>query len=150
MTDGPRSAGSFPAGGSEADLRERSLGELFGKLSTETSTLIRQEMALARAELVEKGREAGKGAGLFGGAGVVGLLSAGALTACIILLLDLAMASWLAALIVAVVLAAVAAVLALQGRDRVQRATPPVPEQTVDTVKEDLEWAKTQARSAKR
>ena len=150
MTDGPRSAGSFPAGESEADLRERSLGELFGKLSTETSTLIRQEMALARAELVEKGREAGKGAGLFGGAGVVGLLSAGALTACIILLLDLAMASWLAALIVAVVLAAVAAVLALQGRDRVQRATPPVPEQTVDTVKEDLEWAKTQARSAKR
>ena len=60
----------------------RSLGELFGKLSTETSTLIRQEMALARAELIEKGKEAGKGAGLFGGAGVVGLLAAGALTAC--------------------------------------------------------------------
>ena len=149
MSEVPRAPG---AAGGEADneLRERSLGELFGKLSSETSTLIRQEMALARAELVEKGREAGKGAGLFGGAGVVGLLSAGALTACIILLLDLAMVSWLAALIVAVVLGAIAAVLALQGRDRVQRATPPVPEQTVDTVKEDVEWAKTQARSAKR
>ena len=149
MSDVPRAPGAV-GGDVDPDLRERSLGELFGKLSNETSTLIRQEMELARAELVEKGREAGKGAGLFGGAGVVGLLSAGALTACIILLLDLAMASWLAALIVAVVLGAVAAVLALQGRDRVQRATPPVPEQTVETVKEDVEWAKTQARSAKR
>jgi MFS family permease len=149
VSDVPRAPGAV-GGDVDPELRERSLGELFGKLSNETSTLIRQEMELARAELVEKGREAGKGAGLFGGAGVVGLLSAGALTACIILLLDLAMASWLAALIVAVVLGAVAAVLALQGRDRVQRATPPVPEQTVETVKEDVEWAKTQARSAKR
>ena len=132
------------------DLRDSSLGELFGKLSNETSTLIRQEMALARAELTEKGKEAGKGAGLFGGAGVVGLLAAGALTACLILLLDLAIASWLAALIVAVVLGAVAAVLALQGREKVREAAPPVPEQTVDTVKEDVEWAKTRAKSAQR
>jgi len=134
----------------DAALRERSIGELFGKLSTETSTLIRQEMALARAELTEKGKEAGKGAGLFGGAGAVGLLGAGAITAGIILLLDLAIAAWLAAIIVGLVYVAVAAVLGLKGRERIQAATPPVPEQTVDTVKEDVEWAKTRARSAQR
>jgi MFS family permease len=130
------------------DARERSLGELFKDLSSETSTLIRQEMALARAELTEKGKEAGKGAGLFGGAGVVGLLAAGALTAAIILLLDEVMASWLAALIVAAVYAAVAAVLALRGKEEIKGAAPPVPEQTVDSVKEDVAWAKTRARSA--
>jgi hypothetical protein len=134
----------------DAELRERSIAELFSKLSNETSTLIRQEMALARAELTEKGKEAGKGAGLFGGAGAVGLLGAGALTAGIILLLDLAIAAWLAAIIVGLIYVAVAAVLGLKGRDRIQAATPPVPEQTVDTVKEDVEWAKTRAQSAKR
>ena len=132
----------------DAELRERSIGELFSKLSTETSTLIRQEMALARAEMTEKGKEAGKGAGLFGGAGAVGLLGAGAITAGIILLLDLAIAAWLAAIIVGLIYVAVAAFLALRGRERIQAATPPMPEQTVDTVKEDVEWAKTRARSA--
>jgi Putative Actinobacterial Holin-X, holin superfamily III len=144
----PGPPGDVPGGGEE--LRERSLGELFGRLSAETSTLIRQELALARAELTEKGREAGKGAGLFGGAGVLGLLAAGALTAGLILLLDLVMVAWLAALIVGAVEAAIAAVLGLRGRDRVQRATPPVPEQTVETVKEDVEWAKNRTRSAPR
>ena len=134
----------------DAELRERSIGELFSKLSNETSTLIRQEMELARAEMTEKGKEAGKGAGLFGGAGAVGLLGAGALTAGVILLLDLAIAAWLAAIIVGLVYVAVAAFLGLKGRDRIQAATPPVPEQTVDTVKEDVEWAKTRARSAPR
>ena len=133
-----------------AELRERSIGELFGKLSAETSELIRQEMELARAELTAKGKEAGKGAGLFGGAGAVGLLAAGAITAGIILLLDLAIAAWLAAIIVGLIYVAVAAFLGLKGRDRIQAATPPVPEQTVDTVKEDVEWAKTRAQSAQR
>ena len=134
----------------DADLRERSIGELFSKLSNETSTLIRQEMALARAEMTEKGKEAGKGAGLFGGAGAVGLLGAGAITAGIILLLDLAIAAWLAAIIVGLIYAGVAAFLGLKGRDQIQSATPPVPEQTVETVKEDVEWAKTRAQSAQR
>jgi Putative Actinobacterial Holin-X, holin superfamily III len=132
------------------ELREQSLADLFERLSSDTSTLIRQELALARAELTEKGREAGKGAGFLGGAGLVGLLAAGALTACFVLLLDLAMEAWLAALIVAVVYGAIAAVLGLRGRDRVQAATPPVPEQTVETVKEDVEWAKTRTRSVQR
>ena len=128
--------------------RERSIGELFKDLSNETSTLIRQEMALARAELTEKGKEAGKGAGLFGGAGVVGLLAGGALTAAIILLLDKAMAAWLAALIVAVAYGAGAAVLAMRGREEIRHAARRVHEQTVDSVKEDVAWAKTRARSA--
>ena len=131
-------------------LREQSIGDLLKQLSQETSTLVRQEMALARAELTEKGKEAGKGAGLFGGAGAVGLLGAGALTAGIILLLDLAIAAWLAAIIVGLIYVAVAAFLGLKGRDKIQAATPPVPEQTVDTVKEDVEWAKTRAQSAQR
>ena len=150
MTEQPGGAESLNRQPDEGQLRERSLGELFGKLSAETSTLIRQEFALARAELKEKGREAGKGAGFLGGAGVVALLAAGALTAFIILLLDEVMEAWLAALIVAVVYAAIAAVLASRGRERVQAASPPVPEQTVDTVKEDVEWAKTRAKSAQR
>jgi MFS family permease len=139
-----------PEAGVDDNLREASIGELFSKLSDETSTLIRQEMALARAELTEKGKEAGKGAGFFGGAGVIGLLAAGAITAGIILLLDLAIAAWLAAIIVGLIYAAIAAFLGLQGRDRIQAATPPVPEETVETVKEDVEWAKTRARSAQR
>jgi uncharacterized membrane protein YraQ (UPF0718 family) len=131
-------------------MRERPIGELFTQLSEETSKLIRQELELARAELKEKGMEAGKGAGFLGGAGLVGLLAAGALTACLILLLDKAVAAWVAALIVAVVYGAIAGVLALRGKERVQAATPPAPEQTVETVKEDVEWAKTRARSATR
>jgi MFS family permease len=138
------------AGPPVADPREKSIGELFKDLSAETSALIRQEMALAKAELSEKGKEAGKGAGLFGGAGVVGLLAGGALTAAIIALLDKAMDTWLAALIVAVVYGAIAAVLAQRGKQELQQAAPPVPEQTVDSVKEDVAWAKTRARSAAR
>jgi uncharacterized membrane protein YqjE len=124
------------------DLHDQSIGELLKQLSQETSTLVKQEMALARAELTEQGRRAGTGAGMLGGAGVAGLLTLGALTAMVIALLDTAMATWLAALIVTVVWAAVAGVLALQGRNKIKEATPPAP-QTVDTVKEDVRWAKT-------
>jgi uncharacterized membrane protein YqjE len=125
-----------------AELREQSIGELLKQLSEETSTLVRQELALARAELEQQGKRAGMGAGMLGGAGVAGLLTLGALTATLIGVLDTAMAFWLAALIVTVVWAAVAGVLALQGRNKIQQATPPAP-QTVETVKEDVRWAKT-------
>jgi len=132
------------------DLRERPIGDLVKQLAEQTSTLVRQEMDLAKAELGQKGKQAGKGAGLLGGAAVIGLLGAGALTAFLIMLLDGALANWLAALIVAVVFLAIAGVLALQGKKKVQAATPPVPEQTVETVKEDVEWAKTRTGSAQR
>jgi uncharacterized membrane protein YqjE len=128
--------------GGSPDLREKSLGELVSQLSSETSTLIKQEMALARAELTEQGRRAGTGAGMLGGAGVAGLLTLGSLTAMLIALLDTGMKTWLAALIVTVLWAAVAGVLALQGRNKIKEATPPAP-QTVETVKEDVRWAKT-------
>jgi uncharacterized membrane protein YqjE len=130
------------------ELRERPLGELFKELSQDTTKLVRQELDLAKAELTEKGKSAGVGAGMFGGAGLMGVLALGALTACFVLALDTAMKSWLAALIVAAVYAAIAGVLALTGKSKVKQATPPVPEQTVETVKEDIQWAKTQRQSA--
>jgi len=132
------------------ELRQEPIGELLKRLSQETSQLVRQEFELAQAELAEKGKKAGLGAGMFGAAGVTGLLSLGALTACLILALNHAVADWLAALIVALVWGAVAGVLALRGRDKVQEAAPPVPEQTVETIKEDVQWAKTQTQSGSR
>jgi uncharacterized membrane protein YqjE len=132
------------------DLRDRSLGELLKQLSEQTTRLVHQELELAKAELQEKGKQAGAGAGMFGGAGAIGLAALGALTACFILALDIIMPAWLAALIVAVVYGIVAFVLVKQGQARMKRATPPLPEQTIETVKEDVEWAKTQMRSEKR
>ena len=131
------------------DLRDRSLGELLKQLSEQTTRLVHQELELAKAELQQKGKQAGQGAGMFGGAGAIGLAALGALTACFILALDIIMPAWLAALIVAVVYGIVAFVLVKQGQARMKRATPPVPEQTIETVKEDVEWAKTQMRSDK-
>jgi uncharacterized membrane protein YqjE len=132
------------------DPRERSLPELLKRLSVETTQLVHQELDLAKVELTQKGRQAGAGAGLFGTAAALGLAGLGALTACIILALNAALPAWLAALIVAAIYGVIAAVLALRGRDRAKQATPLAPEQTIETVKEDVEWAKTQTRSAKR
>ena len=129
------------------DLRERPVGELLRQLAQETTTLVRQELELAKAEVSQKGKKAGLGIGILGAAGVVALLALGALTAFFILALDGVMPAWLAALIVALVYGAIAGVLALVGRERVQEVGKPVPEQTVETVKEDVEWAKTQMQS---
>jgi uncharacterized membrane protein YqjE len=131
----------------QSELRERSTAELLKQLSNQTTTLVKQEIDLAKAELGEKGKQAGVGAGMFGGAGLFGVLALGALTACVIAALDTAMELWLAALIVAVVYAAVAGVLALTGKQKVKEATPVAPEQAMDSVKEDMQWAKTRAKS---
>jgi hypothetical protein len=128
---------------------ERPVGELMRELSAQTSTLVRQELELAKLELSEKGKQAGIGVGMFGGASVVGLYAAGALTACLILVLATAVTGWLAALIVAVVYGAAAAGLALMGRVRVKQAVPPVPEQATDSVKEDVQWTKTRAQEGR-
>ena len=136
-----------PPGPDPGDLHERSLPELLKQLSQETTQLVHQELELAKAELQQKGRQAGMGAGMFGGAGALGLAALGALTACFILALDAVVPAWLAALLVAVVYAIIAFVLVKQGQARVRRATPPVPTQTIETVKEDVEWAKSQMRS---
>lgn len=135
--------------GESNELRSHSTGDLVKQLSEQTTTLVRKEIELAKAELSEKGKVAGQGAGMFGGAAVVGLLALGVLTAMILALLDKAMDFWVAALIVTVLYGAIAAVLAMSGRDRVKQATPPA-EQTVETVKEDVQWAKSQAKSARR
>ena len=143
--------GAHAAGGSAtaSDARDRPIGELVKDLSAQTSTLVRKEIELARAELQEKGKLAGKGVGMLAGAAVFGLLAMGALTAALIALLDKAMATWVAALIVMALWAIVALVLAKAGQTALKRATPPAP-QTVETVKEDIQWAKNPTGSAPR
>lgn len=126
------------------------MGELFKELSNDLSTLVRQELRLAQAELTQKGKRAGLGAGMFGGAGIAALLALGTLTACLIAALAEGMDVWLAALIVTVLYLAAAGGLALVARRRVAEAAPAVPEQTIETVKEDVEWAKTQLSSESR
>src|ERR1700761_7819502 len=128
---------------------ERPVAELLRELSDQTTTLVHKEVELAKLEMAEKAKRAGLGAGMFGGAGLVGLYALGALTAAIVLLLATAMTGWLAALIVAAVYAAIAGGLALYGRSEVQQATPPVPEQATESVKEDVQWAKTKAKQAR-
>ena len=126
------------------------MGALFKQLSDELSTLVRQELRLAQAAMTEKGKKAGLGIGMYGGAGVVTFLALQTLTACLVALLATAMDVWIAALIITVVYAAGAGVLALTGKKHVSETTPPVPEQTVETLKEDVQWAKTQLPSAKK
>ena len=140
----------MPAGDNGGRLEDRPLPELMKTLADQTTTLVRQEIDLAKAEFSEKGKKAGMGAGMFGGAGVIGFLALAALTAGAILALATAVPDWLAAVIVGVVYAAIAGVLALSGKNKVQEAGPPVPEQTVESVKEDVEWAKTQKQSVSR
>jgi hypothetical protein len=135
---------------SQGDLRDRSIAELLKQLSQETATLVRQEMELAKAEVAQKGKKAGAGAAMFGGAGAAGLATLGAFTAFLILVLNTFMDAWLAALIVTLVYGAITAVLIMRGKEKVQEAGSPVPEQTVDTLKEDIEWAKNPKTSATR
>ncbi|HEX4626345.1 MAG TPA: phage holin family protein [Solirubrobacteraceae bacterium] len=120
------------------------------QLSDQTTLLARQEVALAKAELAEKGKRAGVGAGMFGGAGLVGAYAVGALVAAAILGLATAVDGWLAAVIVGLVLAAVAGVLALVGKNRVQQATPPLPEEAISNAKQDVDTVKARAQEGRR
>jgi MFS family permease len=132
-----------------SDQSDRPIGDLVKQLSEQTSTLVRKELELASAEMRQKGRAAGLGAGMFGGAGLFGLLALGALTACFILALAEAMDGWLAALIVTLAYGAIAGILALTGRRKVREATPPVPTQAKESVREDLERTKERATGAR-
>jgi uncharacterized membrane protein YqjE len=138
-----------PSGPHPDDLRDRPIGELLKELANETTTLVRQELDLAKAEMREKAGKAGPGFGMWGAAGVTALLALGSLTAFVILALDGAMPNWLAALIVGLVYAAIAGVLYVRGKHRVEEAGSPVPEKTIETVKEDVQWAKHPTTSAK-
>jgi hypothetical protein len=142
---------SAVSGGNQGtELRERPLGEVAQDLTRDLSLLVRQEVELAKAEMAKKGRVAAPGLGMVGGAGVVGLMAAGALTAFLILALSIVLDAWLSALIVGAALAGAAYVLAKRGKERVEEAGSPLPEQTIETVKEDVEWAKTRATSARK
>lgn len=138
---------SGPTGTTE--LRDRPMGELVRELSDQTTQLVRAEVELAKAELAEKGKQAGIGASMFGGAGVFGLYGVGALTAAFIALLATAIDTWVAALIVAVVYFAIAGIAALMGKKRVQRAGPPVPEQAIATTKTDVDVTKARVKEAR-
>lgn len=124
------------------DVHDLSTGELVSRLSQEISELVRGELDLAKAELSGKAKAAGIGAGMFGAAGLIALYGAGVLIAAAVLALALVLDAWLAALLVGVVVLAVAGVLALLGRSRVTAATPPAPERTVASVKQDIETLK--------
>ncbi len=127
--------------------QERPLGELVQDLSRQTSTLIRQEMRLAQAELAEKGKHAGKGAGMFGGAGLVALYGVGALIAAAILGLATVLEPWIAAAAIGVVLLVVAGILALTGKKELDEMGPPKPEETMASVQRDVETVKARAKS---
>jgi uncharacterized membrane protein YqjE len=121
---------------------DRSVGELVQQLSNQTSTLVRQELRLAQVELQEKGKRVGIGAGMFGGAGLVALYGVGALIAAAVIGIGTLLEPWIAAAIVGVVLLAVAGILALTGRKQVERGTPPLPEQAIESAKRDVDEVK--------
>ena len=126
---------------------DKSLSDLVQDLSRQTSTLIRQEMRLAQAELTEKGRHAGKGAGMFGGAGLIALYGVGALIAAAILGLATVLEPWIAAAAVGVGLLLIAGILALTGKKEIEEATPPKPELAIESVQRDVDTVKARARS---
>jgi Putative Actinobacterial Holin-X, holin superfamily III len=127
--------------------RNASTAELVKELSREVSQLVHEEIALAKAEMTQKGKKAGIGAGMLSGAMVLALAAVGGSMAFFILVLDSWMPAWLAALIVTLVYGGAAAVLGLRGKERIAEAAPPKPERTIDSVKEDVQWAKTHATS---
>src|SRR6266702_3429409 len=128
------------------DSAAQPIGELASRISEQVSRLVRDELRLAQAEVTEKAKKAGIGAGLFGGAGVVALYGVAALVAAAILGLAGPVPDWAAALIVAAVLLAVAGVTALLGRREVTRAMPPMPQQAVAGVKQDIRTVKESAQ----
>ncbi|MGH3329668.1 MAG: phage holin family protein [Nocardioidaceae bacterium] len=132
-------AGQTP---SNSRAAEPTVAELVSQLSEQSSKLLRSELELAKAEMQEKAKRAGAGAGLFGAAGITALFGVGTLITTVILALALVLPAWLAALIVTVVLFVVAGVVGLVGRKQVSQATPAAPQQTIDSVKRDIETVK--------
>jgi len=130
------------------NIDERPIAELVQQLSQQTATLVRQELQMAQLEMKEKGKRAGIGAGLFGGAGGLAFYGLGVLLAAIVLGLATFLEPWIAALMVAVVLFAVAGVLALTGKKQVEQATPPAPEQAIASTKRDVDEVKGRAGRA--
>jgi hypothetical protein len=131
------------------DTEQQPMGQLVSQLTEQVSTLVREELTLARIEMVEKGKRAGKGAGLLGGAGVVALYGVGALLVTIGAALALVMPVWAAALVVAVLLFVVAGVAALIGKKQVKQALPPEPLAAMKSGKQDVDAVKTAIREGR-
>jgi putative superfamily III holin-X len=133
-------------GAQPSPTQERSAAELVKELSEQVSVLVRDELKLAQLEMTRKGKRAGIGIGMLGGSGLAALYGLGCVIASVILALSGVLAAWLAALIVGAALLAVAGVAALIGKGRLQKATPPVPEEAVSSIKTDVEEIKGRAR----
>src|SRR5437762_2110271 len=129
--------------------QEHSVPELVKQLSEQSSALARKEVELAKLEVTEKAKRTGIGAGMFGGAGMLGVGAFAALTACFILALNLVVAGWAAALTVAAAYGLIAGGLAMTGKSNLQKGTPPAPQQAVESTKEDVAWVKDRAKSAR-
>ncbi|MFE4257263.1 phage holin family protein [Streptomyces sp. NPDC056883] len=129
----------------EPRVADDSVGVLVSRASQQISELVREEMRLARTEMTDKGKRYGKGGGLFGAAGLLGVLALQALTATCIAALALVLPLWASALVITAVLGIVAALTVLAGRKQVAQAGPPAPEQTIDSVKADLAEIKEKA-----
>jgi Flp pilus assembly protein TadB len=125
--------------------QEESAGELVRQLSEQVSLLVRDELKLAQLEMTRKGKQAGLGIGMFGASGLVALYAVGCLVACAVIAISGVVTAWLAALIIGVALLVVSGASALLGKGRLQRSTPPVPEQAVGSVKADVEEIKERA-----
>jgi hypothetical protein len=132
---------------STSQRRDEKVSTLVTDLAQDVSHLLRSEIALAKAELEQKGRTAGRGAGLLGAAAAFALIALGGSLAFVSLVLNEAMPAWLAVLIATAAYGGVAVLLAMKGRDAVKQAAPPTPERTIESVKEDIQWAKTHASS---
>lgn len=126
--------------------QELSTAALVKQLSEQVSTLMRDELKLARLEMTRKGKAAGTGAGMLGRAGLIALYGVACLVACAVIAIAGAVTAWLAALIVGIALLAAAGIAALLGRSRLQRATPPVPQEAAESVKADVEEIKERTR----
>lgn len=125
-----------PAG--VADGGDGTTGELVSRLSQEISELVRGELRLAQTEVSTKAKVLGIGVGMLSGAGLIALYALGVLIATAILALALVLDAWLAALLVGIALLVVAGVMGLLGKKRASEAAPPVPTETVDSVKQDV------------
>jgi VIT1/CCC1 family predicted Fe2+/Mn2+ transporter len=123
-------------------IEDASIGELVSRLAEETSALVRDELRVAQLEMTRKGRYAGLGAGLVGGAGLLAGFGIACLVAAAVLGLAVALSAWLSALVVGVALLAVGAVLALVGKHEISEALPPVPQEALSGVRLDLEALK--------
>jgi hypothetical protein len=133
-------------GTGQAAAGERSTGDLVKEVAEQASVLVRDELKLARLEMTRKGKQAGAGIGMMGGGGLIALYGAGCLIACAIIAISHAVAAWLAALIVGVALLAVAGVAAMAGRRRMRKAAPPVPAESVGSVRTDVEEIRERVR----